>query len=74
MNHQLLLSLVRDKFGAQLLGVGVDVLIELGKDGDPDVFGANGEVQVSVVGVDGGIDETIRTADDEVIGQKRGLN
>ena len=37
--------------------MGIDVTAELGEDGEPDVFGAEDEVVVLVVGVDGGFDE-----------------
>lgn len=57
---------MRNEFGAQLFGVGVDKMAELGEDGDPDVFRPDGQVQVFVVGLDGGIDQPIRLADDAV--------
>lgn len=39
--------------------MGIDVTAELGEDGKPDVFGAEDEVVVLVVGVDGGFDEAV---------------
>ena len=36
-----------------------DVTAELGEDGEPDVFGADDEVVVLVVGVDGAFDEAV---------------
>jgi len=39
--------------------VGVDVGAELGEDGEPDVFGADDEVVVLVVGFDAGVEEAV---------------
>ena len=39
--------------------MGIDVTAELGKDGKPDVFGAEDEVVVLVIGVDGGFYEAV---------------
>ena len=39
--------------------MGIDVTAELDEDGKPDVFGAEDEVVVLVVGVDGRFDEAV---------------
>ena len=42
---------MRDKFGAQFFGVGVDEETQLGDDGEPNVIGPDGEVMVLAVGL-----------------------
>ena len=48
-----------DEHGSEFFGVRVDVEVQLGKDGEPDIFRADLQVVVLVVGLDGTIDEAI---------------
>jgi len=50
---------MRDEQRAKLLGVCVDVEADLREDGEPNVFGANTEVVMLVIGHDGGVDEAV---------------
>lgn len=50
---------MRNQFGPGFLSVGIDIAAELGEDGKPDVFGADNEVVVLIVGVDGAFDEAV---------------
>lgn len=38
-----------NEFGVQLLGVDIDIMAELGEDGDADVFRPDGQVQVCII-------------------------
>lgn len=50
---------MRDELAAQGLGVRVDVATELREDGEPDVFGPEGEVVVVIVGCDDAVHEAV---------------
>lgn len=73
-HDELLAAVVRDEQVAQLLGVRVDVQVELGEDGEPDVVGPEDEVVVLVVGGEGGVDEAVavRGRSDEGLGEVGG--
>lgn len=61
---------MRDEEVAEVFGVGVDVEVELGEDGEPDIFWAENEVVVGAVGLDGGPDEAIGGGGDVVLFEK----
>ena len=51
-DDKLLLPLMRDELGSELLAPPVDEKVELDEDGGPDVVWAEAEVSVVVVGFD----------------------
>lgn len=57
--HQLLLPLMGNEQSAQFLSMSVDEQTELRKNGKPDVFGADPEMVMVVVGLDGTVDESV---------------
>jgi len=59
LDPQMLLVLVLHEKVAQFLGVAVDEEADLVHDGEPDVFGPDGEVVVLVVGGARGLDEAV---------------
>ena len=61
-----------DKKTPQTFGVPVDVEVELGEDGDPEIVGAKNQVVVMVPGVEASFDETALGWDDSFRGSGGG--
>ena len=66
IEYDLLLALMRDKEMAQLLCTcsTIDKERELAEDAEPDVVGAEGQVQVLFPGVEDGVYEAVGAGDD----------
>jgi len=67
VQEKFLLAPVLDKHRSELLGVGVDVEVELCKDDLPDVIRAEFEVEIPLKSMEDGVHEAVDFGDDLLV-------